>query len=299
MIVSEWVPRTAPRTSIRVRREQPVLTKRPRMTVGIGMLCEGGAIIAADTRTVYSDGATSQMRKIRTATSQDAVYITAFSSEDVPATETLLSDIFHDLQHLNITALTECEDVVRAQMARWVAAHPNGAPTTEFLFAAALLNEHALYHCQPPNSMNRKSYFAIGQGAAITDPIRKIFFRNERGPRRTLWRIAYMMFRAKTDYGSACGGLTNAAFLKWQPPTLFEISSLSMSLAEQAGASIDMALEETMDSVLSGTIPIPREQVESAIESCQFRGFVTNNRQVIEEDGSVRQLPPRDLTQSE
>ena len=294
MITSEWIPKTSPRTTnVHVRSERPESVKRPKMTIGIGMLCEGGAVIAADTRAVYSDGSTSNIRKIRTATSSNAAYAAAFASEDVSATETLLSDIFSDLKQNSTTILAECENTVRAQMIKWDASHPHGAPGTEFIFAATLPTEYALYHCKPPNSMNRKTYFAVGQGAAITDPIRNIFFRGRRGPRTTLQEVAYLMFRAKTDYGSACGGNTIAVFLKSSPPSVHEISVHSMSVAERSSAWIDDALQDTMGALLSGALPASTKNIEFAAESCRMCGFVTNGRQAIEEDGSIRQLSPR------
>jgi hypothetical protein len=290
---------THERFLVRVPVKKPVIwpeRKAKAMTIGIGMLCEGGAVIASDTRAVYSDGSTSNIRKIRTAISQNAAYVAAFASGDVPATETLLSDIFSDLRQRNRTTLAECEDTVRFQMAKWDASHPHGAPDTEFLFAVALPNEHALYHCRPPNSMNQKSYFAIGQGAAITDPIRNIFFQSRKGPKTTLRQIAYLMYRAKNDYGSACGGLTNAVFIKSGSPSAFEITSSSMSMAEHSSVWIDGALRETLASIFSGALPTETRIISDAVGYWKGKVFLTDARQVIEDEGSIRQLLPPDFS---
>ena len=99
-------------------------------------------------------------------------------------------------------------------MVKWSTSHPHGQPATEFILGIAIAGTHCLYHCEPPSSMNRKEYIAIGQGAAIVNPIRSILFRQGSGPRTTLKEIAYLMFRAKNDYASVCGGLTNAIFLR-------------------------------------------------------------------------------------
>lgn len=262
------------------------------MTIGIGMLCAGGAIIAADTRAVYSDGSTSHIRKVTIAQSDDAAFVAAFASSDVPSTETLLSDIFSKLKQHRVTTLRACEESVRSQMLKWDAAHPHGAPDTEFIFGAALLEGHALYHCRPPNSMNPKPYIAIGQGAAIVDPLHSILFRDQKGPRTTLRQMAYLMFRAKTDYGSACGGKTNAIFLKSDPPSAFEIGTASMAIAELSGTHIDAALRETTGSLFSGALPTETKAINNAAQSLKSKGFLTNARQVIEEDGTIRQLPP-------
>jgi hypothetical protein len=284
-----------PRFGVPVPRHRPV-KKRVRMTIGIGMLCAGGMIIAADTRGTYTDGATNQVRKVRIAMSADAAVVAAFASSDVPSAETLLSDIFSDLKRDCIASLSDCEITVRAQMIKWEASHPHGAPETEFILGVALLGEQALYRCHPPTSMNRKAYIAIGQGAVIVDPICNIFFRERTGPKTTLRQIAYLMFRAKNDYGSTCGGLTNAVFLKSSPPSAFEVSIHSMSSAERSSVLLDKALRKTMGFLLSGSLPPSVEDMERA---CWPRGFLTDGRRVIEDDGSIRELPPLDYSRQD
>lgn len=285
-----------PRFSFVQKRPERAEAKGLKMTIGIGMLCEGGIVIAADTRTVCTDGSTAHMRKIQMAALPDSVFVAAFSSENVPATETLLSDIFSELKAHSVTSLSECEDVVRAQMVRWDASHPHGSPYTEFVFGAVLAAEHGLYYCQPPNSMNRKAYKAVGQGAAIVDPIYHILFRERKGPKTTLQQIAYLMFRAKQDYGSACGGLTNAVFLKSSPPGAYEVSIHHMSAAERSSVWLDVALQKMTDSLLSGS-PFP--SAESMGSGRLTWGFVTDKRQTIEDDGSIRELPPPDYSRHE
>ncbi len=282
MIAHKPLPqkRIPPRTQSRTRA----------MTIGIGMLCNGGVVIAADTQVVYSDGSTSQMCKVRTASLQHAAFAAAFASSDVPATETLLSDIFDDLRKSTITSLSECEMCVRTQMVKWDSSHPHGAPDTEFILGAAMQGESALYHCRPPNSMNRKEYIAVGQGAAIVDPIRSIFFLDCKGPKTTLRQVAYLMFRAKNDYASACGGLTNGIFLKHSPPSIFEISTSSMLISERSGFPIDGALKETMAALIDGELP-DLQNSRNADRAKQTWGFLTNTREVIEDDGTVRKLP--------
>jgi len=262
------------------------------------MLCDGGIVVAADTRTVYADGSTAHMRKIKVASSADAAFVAAFASSDVPSTETLLTDIFSDLNSEARTSLPKCEEAVRAQMAKWDASHPHGAPDTEFIFAAALPNDHALYHCRPPNAMNRKAYIAIGQGAAIVDPIRNILFKEKRGPRTTLKEIAYLMYRAKNDYGSACGGETFAAFLRATPPAAIEVKY--MSLAEKASVRIDEAMRRVLGAIFSDSKE-SQDSLTQAVDDGNYVyrkmiKFLTHSREEIADDGSIHPLPPPDFS---
>src|ERR1039458_5000910 len=296
-------PRFEDRRKIRppclIRRNWP-RTGKPQMTIGIGMVCKGGLVIAADTRSVCVDGSTAHMRKLRIKTSTNSAIVATFAASDVRSTETLLGDIFRDLDSTAFCSLEECEGVVRSQMVKWSASHPHGAPETEFILGVAVAGAHCLYHCQPPNAMTRKGYIAIGQGGAIVDPFRAILFVDRHGPKTTLLEIAYLMRRAQTEYGSGGGGLANAVVLRAKPLAAFEVRSVSMARAEGWSVNCDIAMRAVSGALISGSKESQdcvMKVVGDGIRHSQILRFMlTDSREEIEDDGSIRPLPPPDFS---
>ena len=73
--------------------------KPKRMTIGIGMYCEEGLIVAADTQLAMTDGSTRMGKKVHQAIADSGVYVTANATEDGNAANTLIPDILTDLQN--------------------------------------------------------------------------------------------------------------------------------------------------------------------------------------------------------
>lgn len=295
-------------------RRQPELARRRRMTIGIGALCGGGAVIAADTRVIGSDGLTHDERKVRIERSHSGVFVTTYSALDVNAAKSLLNDVYEELLQSDLSTLRDVEGIVRPVMARWSASHPHGAPAVDFILGAALSTPWTpdrttcgglgLYHCEPPATMTRKhfrepvpaTYVAIGDGSSIVDPLRKSLFRTMTNPVVCLKQIGYLMYRAKKDFASTCGGATTAVFLRENSPADFEIVPICMDQAERLGPQLDMMLGTASDALLASTN-------ERATEFCDMfrarvgllRGyrqlnFITQFGQELCEDGSIRQL---------
>jgi hypothetical protein len=287
------------------------------MTIAIGMLCSQGAVIAADSRTTGSDSLTHDERKIRVENSSSGVFVTAFSASDANAARMLLNDTFDELLQSDLRTLKEIEETVRPVMAKWAASYPHGNPQVEFILGAALTTSWTperntcggigLYHCEPPASMTKKhyletlpsTYVAIGEGASITDPIyRSTFGGGIDTPTMSLKRIAYLMYRAKRDFASVCGGRTNAVFLRENPPAGFEILPSYLDQAERMGPNLDMIFELTSRAVFAPSKQSAEERTAHLSRTIDFvtgwrkLRFLTQFNQEIGDDGIVRQFTP-------
>ena len=287
-----------------------------RMTIGIGMLCARGAVIAADTKMANETGATYFAEKVRVARSTNGAFVAAFAASDVNAARTLLDDLFEDLVAGDPATIREVEELVRPRMARWVAAYTRHLPEIELILGVSvrapwvpernLRGGVGLYFCQPPNTMLLKdflesdpsTYVGIGGGAFVTDPIFSHFFRSMTHPKAALKQIAYMMYRAKRDHGAYCGGRTNSVFLRETDPAAFEILPVYMDRAENVGAMLEHVFSIASDAALSPTIERAEEHCDhlrsylGLMRGSRELRFLTQFNQEICEDGIVRQLAP-------
>jgi 20S proteasome alpha/beta subunit len=177
------------------------LPKRGRMTIAIGMLCEGGMILAADSQATNKDGTTYDRVKVKSETTPTSAFVIAYSCEDLYAAEMLVSEILADLKLTAPRSLDGAEDIVKARMVQWAAAFgsKDERPYMAFIFAAhvegspASKDNLALYFCEPPGIMlrqtaeNSNGYIAVGAGLVVTDPISRTLFRSVVPPRVCLF----------------------------------------------------------------------------------------------------------------
>jgi hypothetical protein len=222
------------------------------MTIAIGMLCDGGVILAADTRiTNPSTGATYDAVKIQQGKSDNARYVAAYSSESASSGESLRQAVISGLEAKNPKSLAEVSPIVENTMAKWSKAYTlkDDRPSTEIVLGAFFgSSKIGLFLCEPPKTVVRKTfqgtdgYVASGAGQAITDPLFRILFSELVSPRVCLCRIAYLMHRAKTDYAAYCGGETDVVFLKNGVDEPIWIERLDMKQAEEFGDFFDSTL---------------------------------------------------------
>ncbi|HEX4007728.1 MAG TPA: hypothetical protein VHX60_16255 [Acidobacteriaceae bacterium] len=242
-----------------------------RMTIAIGALCSEGLIVAADTRVVMSDGATSVGVKVHTGMSATCSFVIANATEDGNAANTLIPDIIGELEQRDPQSLTEAETNVRTTMTHWVSQHPHGAPAVQLIIGINVDRPVfpggregggiELYFCEPPNTMVRKTalddcrgYIAIGAGSVVTDPIFRSFFAAPAPTRQRLLQISYLMYRAKKDMASACGGTTNAVVLRRTHEFPIWISHFEMDHAENQGSIFDYVLRRAASEIV-GILP--------------------------------------------
>jgi len=238
------------------------------MTIALGALCVNGLVIAADTNVVMDDGSKSQTMKVETLKKPEGGFVIANAAMDGNAAKTLVSNILADIKGNHITDLAYFESLLTDRMTLWASAHSK-PPSVQFVVGASLgpVPEHrhdlriaALYFCEPPNTVVRKTehddsdgYVAIGSGAAVTDPLHKILFRSWlKSPRVRLAEVAYLMCRAKAD-NALCGGRTTAVFLRDRDQEPIRITPVDMQFAEDHCGTLDYLLGMTADAVITQT----------------------------------------------
>jgi hypothetical protein len=242
-----------------------------RMTIAMGALCSGGVIVAADTLIVMSDGATSKATKVLVGKSNTCSFAIANATEDGNAANTLIPEIQRELEQDDPGTLLDVETNVKATMAKWVSQYPHGnAPPIQMVMGVyvdriALPQPKtgggvALYYCEPPNTMVAKEllddcrgYHAIGLGSVVTDPLYRTLFAGPATTRTRLLEISYLMYRAKKDMASGCGGDTNAVLVRRKNEFPFWINNLEMRLAEKHGEWLDRALSNAARGMIEAT----------------------------------------------
>ncbi len=241
------------------------LAKRGRMTIAIGMLCQGGIVVAADTQMTSPDGSTFDKVKVKSLTTATGAFAIAYSCSDINAAEMFVTDLLTDLNLIDPKSLDGLEIAVKGRMIQWSTGFgPNEErPYLTFILGAHVqgtansLDTLGLYFCDPPVIILRKTvqessgYVAIGVGAVVTDPIFRMLFGPLVAPRVCLAQLSYLMYRAKKDCRGACGGETDAVLLtvdKYEP---IWIERLSMRLEEKRGYALDEMLARLTAAILS------------------------------------------------
>jgi 20S proteasome alpha/beta subunit len=249
----------SPKPLERPPAKQPV-KKTKHMTIAIGMLCQGGIIVAADTQMTYMDGTTYDAVKVQTLTTATGIYAIAYSCTDVNAAETLVNDILLDLKFVEPRSLTGFEDTVKNRMAQWSAVFTvkDDRPVVTIIVGVRINpNEFGLYLCEPPGTMvlktfeNSNGYVAAGAGIAVTDPMFRTLFGSPVAPRVCLAQLSYLMYRAKKDCRGACGGATDAVLLSAEHAEPLWIQRALMKMAEWRGGLLDKALAHIASKILS------------------------------------------------
>ncbi len=235
------------------------------MTIAIGMLCQDGIVIAADTQTTYPDGTTYDAVKVRSQKSANGLFGVAYSSEDANAAEMLIGDTMADLSILDPTSLLEVEDIVKNRIKEWetIFQSVNNQSYTAFILGVIVPGNSitperiGLYYCEPPGKLlrktidNSKGYVAIGCGCVVTDPLFRTLFGAQVAPRVCLAQVSYLMYRAKKDCGGGCGGATDVVLLTTEKNAPVWIERAYMKKAEDYGYRLDETLSRMTGSIMS------------------------------------------------
>ena len=232
------------------------------MTIAIGMLCQGGLVIAADTQMTGPDDTTYDAVKVHTLTTPTGAFALAYSCYDVNAAETLVTDIVKDLRLVEPKSLAEFEGTIKNQMTQWsqLFTVKDDRPGITII-AGVRINpsEFALYLCEPPGTVVRKTfansdgYVATGMGQIVTDPMFRTLFGPAVPPRVCLAQLSYLMHRAKKDCRGACGGETDAVLLSEEYPEPMWIERAYMKRAEEYGSALDATLNSVTSKIFSRT----------------------------------------------
>jgi hypothetical protein len=260
------------------------------MTIAIGMLCGGGAIIAADTQcTLSEEMSTKRSRKVRKYNGDGFSFAIAETSEDADAATTLVEMISRRLAKCSLQGFDDAESLIVGPMTEWYDAFRE-APATQLIVAITIKGIGVqLYLCQPPITLISQTggYIARGWGAAITDPLAELLcdsFPGRLHPQVALRYLAYLMYRAKTPHGGnvLCGGETDAAYLSVRSGMAVWVDKFMMRDAEQASFQLDFVLkaatEALMGSVGNEQLTHNANAVSSLILRCEkIRATVFHN----------------------
>jgi 20S proteasome alpha/beta subunit len=220
------------------------------MTIAIGMLCGGGAIIAADTKSINSvSGTSAHGRKLAVVDLKHIAFAIAQSSEDGNASETLVRKIASRLGKQKIGDWGEIESVITGAMGEWDASFTQKSPYTQLIAGITMPGTGTrLYFCEPPSTILPKleGYVSAGWGAEVANPLFKTLFNpspQSQNPQVVLREIAYLMYRTKGIPGHAyTGGITDAAFLDTRKASVTWIDPRDLKEQEKASFQLDLIL---------------------------------------------------------
>jgi hypothetical protein len=233
------------------------------MTIVIGMLCQGGVVIAADTQMTWPDGTTYDATKIQSAAFATGALAVAYTCLNANAAESLVRDLTLDVTMTSPKSLFGLEEIIKDRMAQWSKAYtvPNDRPDVALIVGARVNGENGgefgLYLCEPPGTVVRKTaensqgYVATGAGQIVTDPMFRTLFGLPVAPRVCLAQVSYLMHRAKKDCRGACGGETDAVLLSADHSEPLWIQRPLMKMAEFRSGFLDKALAHVASKVLS------------------------------------------------
>lgn len=272
------------------------------MTIAVGMLCAGGAILATDGRTTIDDGSVGRGRKLCVVNDPKGIsFGIATSASDLNAAETLVRRIATELiaAAKTIREWSQVEDVISSKMADWASAYgQHSLPGVGLISGITIPGQGTrLYLCEPPTTVLHKEdgYVAVGCGSAVTDPLFGTFFTplsHNSGPQFVCREIAYLMYRAKKD-NAYCGGPTDAVYFDTAEASATWINGFDFRDAESASFQLDLILQATTTAAFTDAGEILENNascIKDVILQCErLRGtvFRTPTGRIIGEKSSA------------
>ena len=229
------------------------------MTIALGMLCHGGAILATDGRSTFQDGSAARGRKLCVVNAKNISFAFATAADDLDAAETLVRKTAAALGKTatGIKEWTDVEEVIAREMAEWASAYgQHSFPITRLIAGITIPSQGVrLYLCEPPTTVVHKEegYIAVGSGAMVTDPLFAALFTPLSptcGAQYVCREIAYLMYRAKKD-NIYCGGPTDAVYLNSVDASATWINPCDFHNAEAASFQLDLILQHTATAALT------------------------------------------------
>lgn len=227
------------------------------MTLALGMLCEDGLILAADTRISYDDGSVTDAIKLKVFESGSGVYATAQSSQDNHAADSLVAELKANVLKEPPNSLVDFVTIAKKTMGEWYVPVYDNRPIVQLLVVLFIADEYGFYFCEPPNTVTfiRDQYKAIGDARVITDPIYAWFGSGPLvAPHAALCRASYMMHKAKKLHPFTVGGETDTALLMRGSNKPLLIKRLDMKDAEGRGETLDGILAR-FAAIIMGDCP--------------------------------------------
>ncbi|MFI5096692.1 MAG: hypothetical protein ACHQT6_01845 [Candidatus Acidiferrales bacterium] len=257
------------------------------MTIALGLLCEGGAIIAADTQIVDTNGMITQGYKVFHFTGRKATFAIANASNDANAAVTMIRKIQAALEGTEFKNWKDVEEVIAYEMSDF--SQPFKTSPEHQLIVAGFLKDNGvrLYFCEPPNTVLPKmleAYASAGGGASVSDPLYHTLFEftGHLSPQLILRQIAYLMYRAKKDH-ALCGGDTTAFYICEDMRDPEAIALPCFVKAEKRMQQLDHLLGRTAQIVLGETKDLKTDSDNLALSivmSTPLRDVVFHNSQL-------------------
>jgi len=236
------------------------------MTIAIGMLCQGGVVVAADTQMTWPDGTTYDATKIQSTSTPTLAIAIAYTCLDMNAAESLVRNLIRDVEMASPRSPSGLEDIIGSRMEAWSKTYivHNDRPDVSLIVAARLTDpslngttEFRLYFCEPPGTIvqktieNSSGYVAAGAGMIVTDPLFRTIFGPLVSPRRCLGQLSYLMYRAKKDCRGACGGRTDAVLITEEHSAPLWIEWVHLKHAELRGKLLDETLAKVASALMA------------------------------------------------
>ncbi|HVB33739.1 MAG TPA: hypothetical protein VNJ52_05115 [Patescibacteria group bacterium] len=251
------------------------------MTIAIGMLCHGGAILAVDGRATDLDGTVTRGRKLCVVNNAQGIsFGIATAADNLNAAETVVREISTRIigKAKTIKKWAQVERCIKEKMTEWARAYgQNPFPRTNLIAGITIAGQGTrLYFCEPPNTVlpNKDGYIAVGTGAAVTDPLFTAFFTPlfaSSGPQYVCRGLCYLMYRAKKD-NMYCGGPTDAVYLDTHKASAIWLNGNDFRDAESASFQLDLILQATTTAALTDAGPFLKNNasgIENLIVQCE------------------------------
>ncbi|HEY4905204.1 MAG TPA: hypothetical protein VIH89_17135 [Candidatus Sulfotelmatobacter sp.] len=144
---------------------------------------------------------------------------------------------------------------IKAVMTAWHNAYgAQPAPHLQFIVGVVTPNIGHVLLCEPPATVIEGAPVAIGRGARAVEPFLDLqhrFLQDGSQPMRAaLLRLAFLMYHAKKQEGSACGGDTHAVILPKNGIITF-VNSEDMADAEDLARQVDELMVQTGKTAMS------------------------------------------------
>lgn len=217
------------------------LGRRSKLTIAIGARYTDGIIICADTKVVATDGATTSNTKMMFGIGPpNRRIVIADAGEDARAGMMVAEQIVTAIGRSKNWLDTEMR--IKEVMTKWYNAYgAHHAPTLQFILGVTPSDGGSIYLCEPPATVLDCIPLAIGRGSRAVESLLESpggLLPYSAPLRATLLRLAFLMYRAKKDEGSACGGDTHTLVMPEKGP-VFPISNEEMAVAEKLAGEID------------------------------------------------------------
>jgi len=239
-----------PQERLSIWRKRPIFKKKAAMTIAIGMTCQGGAIVAADTKIIDQNGSVTYGPKVTAFRGVSGTFAIANASDDANASQTLVLKLESVFKKAKLNDWGRFEEIIKAEMSDWSHAFRTHPPT-QFIVSLYLRGRDGvgLYFCEPPITVLPKvGYISAGAGFMVADPVHSYLFgfpTDYHTPQLILRQISYLMYRVKKDV-ALCGGKTHGVYIRADGKEPEWVNVLDLEQAEIVSGYLDSIVKNAV-----------------------------------------------------